>query len=352
MSESGNCNEINLSAYRMPAEWEPHEATWLAWPKNFETWPEHMYEARRAFGDIIQALTRHEKVVLLIDSDSQSELEQNLSLFSLPNQQISLHHHAYNDSWIRDAGPIFITSPTESPAILAHDFVFNAWGSKYEPYTEDDRIPDLAQAEFGIDVIQHEFVLEGGSIDVNGCGTLLTTERCLLNPNRNPHMSRVQIEDILKRLLGIQRILWLGDGIEGDDTDGHIDDIARFVNETTVLTVRENHKNDPNYDPLEDNFRRLKQSGDQDGNKLTVVDIPMPDIHLEGPLGRSPASYANFLIANHQVLVPVYGAPNQDSVLSIFQDLFSDREIIPIDCVGLVCGLGSIHCVTQQQPHI
>ncbi|MBX2825609.1 MAG: agmatine deiminase family protein [Gammaproteobacteria bacterium] len=344
--------EINLSAYRMPAEWEPHDATWLAWPKNTETWPEHLNQARRTFLDMISALAAHENVVLLIDQSSHGDLLQNTEFQSLSQERILLHLHPYNDSWIRDAGPIFITSSSESPAILAHDFIFNAWGAKYEPYTEDDRIPELAMNQFGIDVIQHQLVLEGGSIDVNGRGTLITTEQCLLHPNRNPHLNRESIEAELKRCLGIQRILWLGGGIEGDDTDGHVDDITRFVDETTVLTVRENQKNDPNYEPLEENFRRLKQSGDQDGNALTVVDIPMPDIYLEGPFGRSPASYANFLIANQQVLVPVYGAPNEASVLSIFRDLFPERKIVPIDSVGLVCGLGSIHCVTQQQPHV
>ena len=342
--------EVNLSAYRMPAEWEPHTATWLAWPKNIETWPEHLPEARRAFVDMITALTEWEKVVLLIDEPYQNELAQNPHFQSITSDRISLHRHPYNDSWIRDSGPIFVTSESESPALIAHDFVFNAWGEKYQPFADDDRIPDLAQQEFGIDMIRQSLVLEGGSIDVNGRGTLMTTEQCLLHPNRNPHLNRSELENELHRCFGIQRVLWLGGGIEGDDTDGHVDDITRFTDETTVITVRANQRNDPNYEPLEENYRRLKQFGDQDGNPLTVVDIPMPDIHLTGPFGRSPASYANFYIANHQVLVPVYGAPNENSVLSVFRDLFPDRKVVPIDCVGLVCGLGSIHCVTQQQP--
>ncbi len=345
-----NPQQVPLSAYRMPAEWEPHHATWLAWPKNAETWPEHQAEAQRTYLDILKALTRYEEVVLLVDEATRDGLHENPVYQSLPVDRISLQVRQYNDSWMRDAGPIFITSESESPSILAHDFIFNAWGAKYEPYADDDLIPELAYEAFNIDVIKQDLVLEGGSIDVNGQGTLITTEQCLLNKNRNPHLSRSAIEEHLKRSLGVRRIIWLGGGIEGDDTDGHVDDITRFVDETTVLTVRENQKSDANYAPLEENFRRLKQSGDQDGNKLTVVDIPMPDIYLEGPFGRSPASYANFLIANQQVLVPVYGAPNESSVLSMFKDLFPAREIVPIDCVGLVCGLGSIHCITQQQP--
>ncbi|MEM1158789.1 MAG: agmatine deiminase family protein [Verrucomicrobiota bacterium] len=344
--------EIDLFAYRMPAEWEPHEATWLAWPKNIETWPQHLQEARRTCMEILTVLTRYEKVVLLIDKTCLDDLQHNPQFQSLPQDRISLLLHPYNDSWMRDTGPIFITSESESPPILAHNFVFNAWGGKYKPYTDDDRIPDLAQHAFGIDVIRHRLVLEGGSIDVNGRGTLITTEQCLLHPNRNPNLNRETLEAELKRCFGLQRMVWLGGGIEGDDTDGHVDDITRFVDETTVLTVRANQRNDPNHQPLEDNFHRLQQSGDQDGNRFTVVDIPMPDIHLTGPLGRSPASYANFFIANRQVLVPVYGAPNEQSVLSVIHDLFPDRTVVPIDCVGLVCGLGSIHCITQQQPRV
>jgi agmatine deiminase len=344
-------DEVDLRSYRLPAEWAPHRSTWLAWPTNIETWPQHMAEARRAYLDMLTALTRYEEVILLTDSERlRDEIIELPEIQSLPDGKLSVIVHPYNDSWMRDAGPIFITSTSGSDPILAHDFIFNAWGVKYEPYADDDRIPELAAEQFDIPVIKHDLVLEGGSIDVNGQGTLITTEQCLLNKNRNPLLSRQDIEEKLKQLLGIQRVLWLGGGIEGDDTDGHVDDITRFVNEGTVITVRENQKSDANYAPLEENFRRLKQSGDQDGNRLHVVDIPMPDIYLEGPFGRSPASYANFLIANRQVLVPVYGAKNESSVLSIFKDIFPEREIVPIDCVGLVCGLGSIHCVTQQQP--
>lgn len=334
----------------MPAEWAPHRATWLAWPKNTETWPEHLQEAQSTFLKMIHHLTRDELVRLLVPSSDEALLPK---IPSPSRERVEFLKIPYNDSWIRDSGPIFVQEKTTGENLLAHDFIFNAWGDKYRPWEDDDAIPRrgmAASALQDIPVLQHDLVLEGGSIDVNGRGTLITTEQCLLNPNRNPSLDREAIEERLKASLGIQRILWLGGGIEGDDTDGHVDDITRFVNETTVITMRACSRSDVNYQPLEDNFQRLKSAGDQDGNKLTVVDLPLPDRDLTGPFGRSPASYANFYIANGKVLIPVYGAPNESSVLSVFCDLFPDREVIPIDCVGLVCGLGAIHCVTQQEP--
>jgi agmatine deiminase len=199
-------------------------------------------------------------------------------------------------------------------------------------------------------MIRHDLVLEGGSIDVNGKGTVLTTKQCLLNKNRNPHLSQEQIEEKLKRFLGLSNILWLDEGIEGDDTDGHVDDITRFVNPGRILTVVETDKSDANYAPLKNNADKLRSMRDQDGNPFEVIELPMPDKWVEGPFGRSPASYANFLVANNCVLVPVYSAPNEAQALSIFRDAFPDRKIVPIECTALVAGLGSIHCVTQQQP--
>ncbi|MEM6821722.1 MAG: agmatine deiminase family protein [Verrucomicrobiota bacterium] len=344
---------VDFSSYRMPAEWEAHEATWLAWPKNLETWPEHMDEARRTYLDIIQALVEYESVSLIVENIADTEtIQLALSKRGISESKIRFFNYPYNDSWMRDAGPLFVVSPSASDPILANDFIFNAWGDKYQPWNADDVLPQKISKDLDIPVVCHDLVLEGGSIDLNGRGTLITTEQCLLNSNRNPSLSKSEIEGVLKKFLGIQRVLWLGEGIEGDDTDGHVDDITRFVDDTRVLTVLENSKSDPNYEPLKENWNRLKAMGDQDGNRLEVVDIPMPDRFLEGPFGRSPASYANFYIANRCVLVPTYAAPNEASVLSIFKDLFPDREIIPIDCVGLVCGLGSIHCITQQQPAV
>jgi len=337
--------------WRLPAEWEDQSAVYLAWPKNPETWPGHLPEVQQTFLILIQTLTRHQTVRLIVESEATGQEIFNTSGFStLANLEIAVA--PYNDSWIRDTGPLY-TSNVESPGnFLAHDFRFNAWGGKYEPWDEDDRLAEHILRHFPCPARRHCFVLEGGSIDSNGQGSLLTTEQCLLNPNRNPEYNQEAIDRLLKETFGCQRILWLGSGIEGDDTDGHVDDITRFVSPTRVLTVRASSRTDPNYQPLEENFRRLKCLGDQDGNPLEVIDIPLPDCEVSGPFGRCPASYANFFIANKQVLVPVFGAPNEESVLRVFSDCFPDREIVPIESRGLVAGLGAIHCLTKEQPDL
>ncbi|NJK92743.1 MAG: agmatine deiminase family protein [Blastochloris sp.] len=349
-----DAQSFDFSGYRMPAEWEPHEATWLAWPANPETWPEHMEQARQVYAQMIAALSQHETVFVLAQGcEADDSIEAHLSQHPCQRDRIRICHIPYNDSWMRDAGPIFITHPGHAQhPIVAHDFIFNAWGKKYEPYDADDAIPQHALRLLNLPMIQHDFVLEGGSIDVNGQGCVLTTRQCLLNPNRNPTLSQEQIESRLKRYLGVTQVLWLDNGIEGDDTDGHVDDITRFVSPRRIFTVVENNRQDANYEPLLNNAQKLREMRDQDGNPFEVIELPMPDIRVEGPFGRSPASYANFLIANNCVLVPVYSAPNQNEALSLFRDAFPDRQIVPIECSGLVAGLGSIHCVTQQQPKV
>ncbi|MDX2286165.1 MAG: agmatine deiminase family protein [Bacteroidia bacterium] len=344
-------DQFDFQGYRMPAEWEPQDATWLAWPDNPDTWPEHLDQTRGVYVQMITALCRFQKVNLLVKGCAADDgVEARLAGKSFNRANLRIIHIPYNDSWMRDAGPIFVTKPGAPDPLLAHDFVFNAWGAKYEPYQDDDDIPVHASRLLQVPVVRHNLVLEGGSIDVNGKGTLLTTRQCLLHPNRNPGLTREEIESRLKRFLGLTTILWLDEGIEGDDTDGHIDDITRFVSPTRVMTVVENNRSDANHAPLAGNLRKLRELRDQDGQPLEIIELPMPDKHLEGPFGRSPASYANFLIANGCVLVPVYSAPNEALALSLFRDAFPDREIIPIECTPLVAGLGSIHCVTQQQP--
>jgi len=344
---------FDFTGYRMPAEWEPQEATWLAWPDNSETWPVHLEQARGVYADIIASLCRFQKVYLLVKGCSSDDgVEVRLAGKKFPRENLRICHIPYNDSWIRDSGPIFITRPSAPDPMVGHDFIFNAWGGKYGPCNDDDAIPVHATRLLQVPVIRHDFVLEGGSIDVNGCGTVLTTRQCLLNQNRNPGLTQNQIEARLKTHLGVRQVLWLDEGIEGDDTDGHIDDITRFVSPTRVVTVVENNRSDANHAPLRGNLEKLRNLRDQDGNRLEVIELPMPDRHVEGPFGRSPASYANFLIANGCVLVPVYSAPNENRVLGMFRDLFPGREIIPIECTPLVAGLGSIHCVTQQQPRV
>lgn len=318
---------------RMPAEWEPHEATWLAWPCNEETWPRGLEPVRRAWVEMARALAPHEKVHLLVNDSSVAVPKiANVEVHVVPN----------NDAWMRDAGPIFVE---RDGALLAHDFIFNTWGGKYGPWDLDDVIPQRAAEIVGCPVEIHDFVLEGGSIDVNGRGTLLTTRQCLLNKNRNPELSQAEIEERLRADLGATEIVWLDEGIAGDDTDGHIDDIARFVNETTIVAVVEKNEADENFPILQKNLSDLRAT------RFDIVELPMPS-RVEGPFGRSPASYANFYIANGVVLVPVFNDPRDEEALEILRPLFPGRNVIGIDCRAVVAGLGAIHCVTQQQPKI
>ncbi|MEO0454613.1 MAG: agmatine deiminase family protein [Verrucomicrobiota bacterium] len=343
--------DIPSGAYQMPAEWDRHEATLLAWPVNEETWPEHRAQVIDTYLELIRAICSSEKCLLLSpDCQTSEEIESALDPSNpFDRKQLQIIQIPYNDSWVRDTGPIFVRDPDNS--LIALDFRFNAWGNKYEPWSDDDQWAKRFCRMFDYPLFSYDsFVLEGGSIEVNGQGTLLTTRQCLLNRNRNPSLNQQEIEDILKMSLGIQRILWLDQGIEGDDTDGHIDDLARFVDPQRVLTMRAHSKQDSNYAILENNFQLLRKMSDQDGNPLEIIDIPLPDIDLNGPFGRSPASYANFYLTNRSVLVPVYGAPNEEGVLSVFRDVFPERDIRPIDCRALVCGLGAIHCITQQVP--
>ena len=263
---------------------------------------------------------------------------------------VFFHYNPTNDAWCRDHGPIFLQRRVRGSVEEAVvDWGFNAWGGKYPPYDLDDVIPTRVAEELGIPVFHPGIVLEGGSIEVNGRGTLLTTEACLLNPNRNPQLSRAGIEECLREYLGVSHILWLGDGIAGDDTDGHVDDLTRFVDPKTVVTVVEDDPEDENYQPLQENLERLKHMTDQDGRPLRVVTLPMPSaLWHEGQ--RLPASYANFYIANRLVLLPTYDPSRDEEARDTLQQLFPDRKVIGIDCTDLVWGLGAFHCVTQQWP--
>jgi len=252
----------------------------------------------------------------------------------------------YADVWIRDYGPIFVVNKEKKPVML--HWVFNAWGGKYEELMKDTRIPEMINKRMQLKYFKPGIVLEGGSIDVNGRGTLLTTEQCLLNKNRNPNLSKEEIEQYLKDYLGVSDIVWLRKGIAGDDTDGHVDDIARFVNPETVLCAYEEDESDENYAALKENYEILLESKDQDGNKLKIIKLPMPG--CVGEEERLPASYANFYIGNKVVLVPVFGHENDKRALKIIQEVFPDRKVAGIDCTELVYGFGAIHCITQQQP--
>jgi agmatine deiminase len=299
-----------------------------------------------------QALAAREQVALLVnDERTQQEVTVRLERVGAAMEHISILKIPTVDVWMRDYGPTFLTAVDRHNSLAINDWIFNGWGRKYPSYEDDDRIAKDIAALLKIPVFHHDVVLEGGSIEVNGAGTCLTTEQCLLNKNRNPSMTRREIEQFLRDTLGVRHIVWLGEGIVGDDTDGHIDDIARFVNPTTVVCVLEANSRDENYAPLRENYERLQDARDQDGNRFSVVTLPCP-----APLGergaRLPASYANFYIANEIVLVPVFDDSTDVKALGILQELFSDRSVVGLPCRAVVAGLGAIHCVTQQEPTI
>lgn len=336
----------------MPAEWAPHRATWLAWPHNRETWPTQLDEVREVWLQMIRELCAVEQVCLLVnDEKDRREAAQRLKQGGAALDRVSLLRIPTVDVWMRDYGPTFVTRARAEDPLAFNDWVFNGWGGKYEESFDDDRVAKEIAALLRVPVFEHPVALEGGSIEVNGAGTCLTTEQCLLNKNRNPQLSRGEIEELLNDSLGVSRVIWLGDGVAGDDTDGHIDDIARFVAPTTVVCALEADPSDENYQPLLENYRRLQNATDQDGNKFTVVPLPCPaPVYDQG--SRLPASYANFYIANNLVLVPVFDDPNDRKALDILQELFPSRKVVGLSCRAVVAGLGALHCVTQQEPKI
>ncbi len=330
--------------YRMPAEWEKHEATWLTWPKDPDTFPKGIIEqVEEAYIKIISILTKGEKVNLLVD-DKETE---NKVLSMLPSKEnVFIRHIKSADVWVRDYGPIFIKKNNE---IAATKWIFNSWGNKYRELLMDNETGMQIAKFTKKKIFEPGIVLEGGSIETNGLGTCITTEQCLLNKNRNPKLSKEDIEEYLKDNLGFENFIWLKDGIGGDDTDGHVDDIARFVNKNTVVCMVEENKNDENYKNLKENFEMLKKSRDQDGKKINVISIPMPR-KIEIPERRLAASYANFYIGNAAVLVPAFNDKNDKKAISIIGKFFPGKEVVGIDCKDLVYGYGGIHCITQQQP--
>jgi len=338
--------------YSMPAEWARHRATWLAWPHNLETWPTYLEKVREVWVQMIAALSPHERVYLLVnDVVSEEDVTVRLQRAKADLANITLLRIPTVDVWMRDYGPTFVTRHGPTDPLALNDWIFNGWGGKYKNYEADELVAREIASMLKIPVFDHPLILEGGSIEVNGAGTCLTTEQCLLNRNRNPHLSRAEIEQFLKDSLGLSQILWLGDGIVGDDTDGHIDDIARFVNPTTVACIVETDSEDDNYGFLRDNYEWLKNAKDQNGAKLDIITLPCPTpVFYDG--ARLPASYANFYIANEVVLVPVFDDPRDKKALGILQEHFPDRKLIGLRCNEVVAGLGAIHCVTQQEPAV
>ena len=340
--------------WHMPAEWQPHQATWLAWPHERSDWPGKFAPIPWVYGEIIKQLCTGERVHILVNNVASEERAfAMLNRIGVDAQQIRFFQIPTNRVWTRDSGPIFLTNRHGDIAMT--DWHFNGW-AKYDNCKNDDRVPGRINQHLRVNRWQPKckgkrVVLEGGSIDVNGAGLLLTTEECLLSPiqARNPHMSRAEIEETLRNYLSVKKILWLGNGIAGDDTHGHIDDLARFVGPRTVVTVIEKNRADPNYEPLQDNLRRLQEMTDLAGKSLDVVELPMP-----APLyfndQRLPVSYANFYIANGKVLMPTFNDPHDRLALGILADLFPQRTVVGIHAVDLVWGLGTLHCMTQQQP--
>ena len=337
-----------MTTYRMPAEWEPHEATWLSWPHNPETWPGRLEAIPDVFAQMVAALHEREEVRILVrDAAMEASARSALRRREAESPRVRFFHVPTNDSWARDHGPIFVHDGEGRVVLTKWDY--NAWGGKYPPWNLDDAVPQRIAEILAMPIRRTGIVLEGGSIDGNGAGTLLTTEQCLLNPNRNPGLSRQEIEWKLHEHLGATNVLWLGEGIAGDDTDGHVDDVTRFVGPSRVVTVVEDDRADPNYEPLLENLRALHGMKDEQGRPLEVVTLRMPRPVLDGDV-RLPASYANFYVGNGAVLVPVFGDPSDDEACETLAALFPGRRIAPIRCENLVAGLGAIHCVTQQQP--
>jgi len=384
----GDASEPSPAAlgYRMPAEWEPHAATWLAWPHYHGDWPGKFEPIPWVYAEIIRNLAKHERVELIVNNAvAARQARRMLDRANALSENIRFHHWPTNRIWLRDSGCIFVKcgagalareKPTQSDACLGLKFRFNAW-AKYSNWGYDEKIgslmarvktPTLRQAqgrlsraksarEMGHPHVIHplsggkRIVLEGGSIDVNGAGTILTTEECLLSKvqERNSHMTRVQYEKTFADYLGAPHTIWLGRGIVGDDTHGHVDDLTRFVAEDTVITMVEPNSKDPNHGRLRANLRRLQSARDQDGKQLTIVELPMPQaVVFEGR--RLPASYANFYIANGVVLAPVFNRPNDRIALNTLTQLFPKCEIVPIYSGDFIWGLGAMHCMTQQQP--
>jgi len=348
--------------FSMPAEWERHDATWLGWPHNPSDWPDKLDTIRWVYGEMVRKISAAERVKLLVDNASTERLARRyLARAGCDLRKVDFIKHPTNRGWMRDSGPIFVRKnptaarPDRAATAIVH-FHFNAW-AKYNDWQKDRRVPEMAagllrKRLFNAQVGNRDFVIEGGGIEVNGSGTVLTTEECYLHPKvqvRNPGLSREEYDEAFRRYLGVQNVLWLVAGPVGDDTHGHIDDICRFVNRNTLVLVKEDRRRDENYRPLSENWERVREFRLEDGSKPEVVALPMPaPVYYDGY--RLPASYANFYICNAAVLVPTFNDPQDRIALGILGELFRDRPVIGIHAVDLVLGFGTLHCLTQQQP--
>ncbi|HAP36904.1 MAG TPA: agmatine deiminase [Bacteroidetes bacterium] len=336
--------------YRFPAEWEPQAATWLSWAHKLESWPDKFEPVPYIYTNIVRTIAQFQKININVNDDEMFEdVQSRLLLAGVPEDRFALYKIPTNDAWCRDHGPAFLVNPNAKDKLAIVDWGYNAWGNKYPPFDMDDVVPTKIAEQYNVPVFYPGIVMEGGSIEVNGKGCLLTTKACLLNENRNPNLNQEQIETFLKEYYGQEKILWLNDGIVGDDTDGHIDDLSRFVNPTTIVTCVEEDPQDENYEILQENLKLLRTLTDQDNKPFNIIELPMPGyVAYDGQ--RLPASYANFLIGNGFVIVPLFNHPNDLKALNIIQSQFPDRKVIGIDCIDLVWGLGTLHCISQQEP--
>ena len=337
----------------MPAEWERHEGTWLAWPEDAVTFPKRLSKVREQYLRIIELLAGGEDVQLAVrDRKTEAQIRKSLKERGVRLSQVHFHIWDYADVWFRDYGPTFVVNRQRNETAVVQ-WQFNAWGGKYESLLKDGGVPYFISERLGLPLFRPGVVMEGGAIDVDGQGTLMTTEQCLLNPNRNPGLTKKEMETFLGNYTGASRFIWLNGGILGDDTDGHIDNLARFVRAGTVVCAYEEDSRDENHAALKANYDVLRRSRDKVGNLLEVIKLPMPPARydvIRGAKRRLPGSYVNFYIGNAVVLVPAFGSDADAVALQILQGLFPDRKAVAVDCSDLIYGSGTLHCISQQQP--
>jgi agmatine deiminase len=338
--------------YYFPAEFDKHRATWLSWPHKDASWPGKIETIYPSYSRFIKELAMGEEVCInVLDEAMKVFAIRCLEAAGANLERVHFFFHPTNDAWCRDHGPAFLINPAAEQKKVIVDWNYNAWGNKYPPYGLDDVIPTLIGKALGLPVYHPGIIMEGGSVDFNGKGTLITSSCCLLNPNRNMHLDRGQIETYLRDYYGVEQVLWVKEGIVGDDTDGHIDDTVRFVNEDTVITVVEENVRDENYQLLQDNLADLKKMRLPNGKQLHIIELPMPeDVVYEGQ--RLPASYANFYIANESVIVPTFRSTRDERALQIIGDALPGRRVVGIDSTDIIWGLGSFHCLSQQEPAV
>ena len=336
--------------YYHPAEFSKHTSTWLSWPHKEASWPGKIETIFPIYAEFVKLVAEGEIVNINVrDEAMKSTALGHLHKTSADLSKIRFWFHPTDDAWCRDHGPAFLINPKAETKKVIVDWGYNAWGGKYPPFDQDDRIPTLIGEALKIPVYHPGIVMEGGSVDFNGKGTVLTTKNCLLNKNRNPHLSQQEIEEYLRDFYGVTNILWLGDGIEGDDTDGHIDDLTRFVNESTVVTVVEHNKKDANYKPLKENTEALAKMKLENGKSIDIIELPMPGKVVYQGI-RLPMSYANFYISNKYIVTPIFKDPNDEKALDTLQACFPDRKVVGLDCRDIIWGLGAFHCLSHEEP--